>query len=101
MSQAVAMPASQDQLGPPERLHPLYLLTGLGQSVRGAWGLLAGGAVLASQGRWWLAILLVAGSAVFSTGALFLRWLKLEYRVGPHEIRIDSGFLNRTSRAIP
>jgi len=101
MSQAVAHSTPNDQLGQPERLHPLYLLTGLGQSVRGAWGLLAGGAVLASQGRWSLAILLVAGSAAFSTVALFLRWLKLEYRVGPHEIRIDSGFLNRTSRAIP
>jgi len=101
MSQAVALPASQEQLGPPERLHPLYLLTGLGQSVRGAWGLMAGGAVLAAQGRWWLAILLVVGSAIFSTVALFVRWLKLEYRVGPHEIRIDSGWLSRTSRAIP
>ena len=101
MSQAVALPASQEQLGPPERLHPLYLLTGLGQSVRGAWGLMAGGAVLAAQGRWWLAILLVVGSAIFSAVALFVRWLKLEYRVGPHEIRIDSGWLSRTSRAIP
>jgi putative membrane protein len=101
MSQAVILPASTEELGPPERLHPLYLLTGLGQSVRGAWGLLAGGAVLAAQGRWWLAILLIAGSAIFSTVAVILRWLKLEYRVGPHEIRIESGFLNRTSRAIP
>ena len=101
MSQAASLPASQEQLGPPERLHPLYLLTGLGQSVRGAWGLMAGGAVLAAQGRWWLAILLVAGSAVFSTIALLVGWLKLEYRVGPHEIRIDSGWLSRTSRAIP
>ena len=101
MSQTIALSASEEPLGPPERLHPLYLLTGLGQSVRGAWGLMAGGAVLAAQGRWWLAILLVVGSAAFSTVALFLRWLKLEYRVGPHEIRIDSGWLSRTSRAIP
>jgi putative membrane protein len=101
MSQAVIFSAPQEQLGPPERLHPLYLLTGLGQSVRGAWGLLAGGAVLAAQGRWWIAILLVAGSTIISTIALFVRWLKLEYRVGPHEIRIDSGWLSRTSRAIP
>ncbi|HET9335535.1 MAG TPA: PH domain-containing protein [Sphingomicrobium sp.] len=93
--------ASQDSLGPPERLHPLYLLTGLGQTIKGAWGLLAGGAVLASQGRWWLAILLVVGSAVFSLVSLFVRWLKLEYRVGAHELRIDSGWLSRTSRAIP
>ena len=30
-----------------------------------------------------------------------MRWLKLEYRVGAHELRIDSGWLSRTSRAIP
>ena len=41
MSDAVAFPAGHDPLGPPERLHPLYLLTGLGQAVRGAWGMLA------------------------------------------------------------
>ena len=101
MSQAVAISPPQDELGPPERLHPLYLLTGLGQSVRGAWGMLAGGAILAAQGRWWIAIFLVVGSVIFSTVALFVRWLKLEYRIGADEIRIDSGFLNRTSRAIP
>jgi putative membrane protein len=101
MSEAATLPGSQDLLGPPERLHPLYLLTGLGQSVRGAWGLLAGGAVLASQGRWWMAIILVVGSAVFSLIALLIRWLKLEYRVGAHELRIDSGWINRNSRAIP
>ena len=101
MSDAATLPGSQDLLGPPERLHPLYLLTGLGQSVRGAWGLLAGGAVLASQGRWWIAIILVVGSAVFSLIALLIRWLKLEYRVGAHELRIDSGWINRNSRAIP
>lgn len=101
MTDAVALPTTDDLLGPPERLHPLYLLTGLGQTARGAWGLLAGGAVLASQGRWWIAILLVVGSAIFSFISLLLRWLKLEYRVGAHEIRIDSGWLSRTSRAIP
>jgi len=101
MTEAAALGGPHDELGAPERLHPLYLLTGLGQSVRSAWGLLAGGAVVAAQGRMSLAILLVAGSVVLSLGALVLRWLKLEYRVGADEIRIDSGFLNRTSRAIP
>jgi putative membrane protein len=101
MNEAAALSGAQDELGPPERLHPLYLLTGLGQSVRSAWGLLAGGAVFAAQGNMSFAILLVAGSIILSVGALVLRWLKLEYRVGAHEIRIDSGFLNRTSRAIP
>src|SRR4029453_2680600 len=101
MSEAVALGGTHDQLGPPERLHPLYLLTGLGQSLKSAWGLFAGGAVLAAQGNRSLAILLVVGSIAGSLGGLVLRWLKLEYRVGPDEIRIDSGFLHRTSRAIP
>src|SRR4249919_1615065 len=101
MSEAVALGGTHDQLGPPERLHPLYLLTGLGQSLKSAWGLFAGGAVLAAQGSRSMAILLVTGSIVLSLGGLFLRWLKLEYRVGSDEIRIDSGFLHRTSRAIP
>ena len=101
MSEAVALGLTEDELGPPERLHPLYLLTGLGQSLRGAWGILAGGAYLAANGYWWGLIVMTVLFAFFSIGALYLRWLKLEYRVGAHEIRIDSGFLSRTSRAIP
>ena len=89
------------ELGPPERLHPLYLITGLGKSFKGAWGLVAGGVLLGSQGRWGLVVLIGIGFVIFSVGALLLKWLKLEYRVGAHEIRIDSGFLSRTSRAIP
>ena len=88
-------------LGPPERLHPLYLVTGLGKAVRGAWGLIAGTAVFVTQGRWWLAAALGIGFVILSVGSLLLKWLKLEYRVGADELRIDSGFLNRTSRAIP
>jgi len=101
MSDAAAIPASNDLLGPPERLHPLYLLTGLGQALRGAWGLIAGGAVFAAQGRWWIVAVMAVLFVFFSIGSLFLRWMKLEYRVGAHELRIDSGFLSRTSRAIP
>jgi putative membrane protein len=101
MSEAVALPVSHDLLGPPERLHPLYLLTGLGQAFKGAWGLLAGGAILAAQDRWWIALVMGVLFVIFSLGSLLVRWLKLEYRVGAHELRIDSGWLNRTSRAIP
>jgi len=101
MSEAAVLPATDEQLGPPERLHPLYLLTGLGQSLKGAWGLIAGGAYFATQGRWWIVAVMAVLFAFFSIGALFLRWLKLEYRVGADELRIDSGFLSRTSRAIP
>ena len=94
-------PASSAGLAPPERLHPLYLVTGLGKALKGAWGLLAGAAVLGSQGRWWLVALIAIAFVFFSVGSLFLTWLKLEYRVGADELRIDSGFLSRNSRAIP
>jgi len=101
MSEAVILPLNEDLLGPPERLHPLYLLTGLGKSVKGAWGLLAGGAVLGAQGRWALLIGIGVAVAVATVIGLLVKWLKLEYRVGRDEIRIDSGFLSRTSRVIP
>lgn len=101
MSDAAALAGGQDLLGPPERLHPLYLLTGLGQALRGAWGMLAAGAYFATQGSWLIVGFMAALFVAFSVGSLYLRWLKLEYRVGAHEIRIDKGWLNRTSRAIP
>lgn len=101
MSEAVAIPSSAERLGPAERLHPLYLLTGLGQALRGAWGMLAAGAYFAAQGSWFVVGLMAVLFAVFSIGALYVRWIKLEYRVGRDEIRIDSGWLSRTSRAIP
>lgn len=101
MSEVTAFPAGQDSLGPPERLHPLYLLTGLGQALRGAWGMLAAAAYFAAQGSWLIVGFMAVLFAFFSIGSLYLRWLKLEYRVGAHELRIDSGLLNRTSRAIP
>ena len=101
MTDAITVPAGDAALGPPERLHPLYLVTGLGKALKGAWGLIAGAAVLGSQGRWWLVALIAAAFVVFSVGSLLFTWLKLEYRVGADELRIDSGFLSRNSRAIP
>lgn len=86
---------------PAERLHPLYLVTGLGKSLKGAWGIIAGMAVLGSQGRWWLVALIATGYVIVSLGSLLITWLKFEYRVGADELRIDSGFLSRNSRAIP
>jgi len=96
-----SLSASGAALGPPERLHSLYLVTGLGKALKGAWGLIAGAAVLGSQGRWWLVALLAAAFVIFSVGSLLFTWLKFEYRVGADELRIDSGLLSRNSRAIP
>ncbi|MEA1072782.1 PH domain-containing protein [Sphingomonas sp. LY160] len=101
MSEAAALPVDRAALGPPERLHPLFLLTGLGKAFKGAWGMIAGGAVLAAQGYWWTVLALAVGMPLYSLIALYLRWRRLEYRVGADELRIDSGLLSRTSRAIP
>ncbi len=94
-------PASSAGSAPAERLHPLYLITGLGKVLRNAWGLIAGAVVLGSQGRWWLVAMIAAGFVIVSVLSLLLKWLKFEYRVGDDELRIDSGFLSRNSRAIP
>ena len=88
-------------LGPAERLHPLFLVTGLGGVAKGIWGMLAASAWFAAQGRWKLAIGFALLMAVISVAGLLVRWLTLEYRVGADQIRIDTGFFHRISRAIP
>ena len=84
-----------------ERLHPLYLLTGLGKVVKGAWGILAGGAYLAVQDKLGLALLLFGGFILLSTASLFIRWLTFEFRLEDDQLRIEQGLLNRSSRTIP
>lgn len=88
-------------LAVPERLHPLILLTGLGGSLRGVAGGYAGIGYLAATGR--LQTALIAGVALllFLVVSLVLYWRRFEYRVGAHEIRIDSGIISRTHRSIP
>lgn len=88
-------------LAPPERLHPLILVTGLGNSIRGMVGGYAMLGYLAATGKLEFA-LLGAGALLLSLMVgLFLYWRRFEYRVGADEIRIDSGILSRTHRSIP
>ncbi len=99
----MSAPTSPDDaaVGPPEHLHPLFLLTGLGGSLRG----IAGGYVaigyLAVSGRWGTAFFGMLALVAIMTIGIFLHWRRFEYRVGANEIRIDSGILNRTHRSIP
>ncbi len=88
-------------LAPPERLHPLILLTGLGGSLRGVAGGYAGIGYLAATGRLETALLLGGLLLVGLLVSLFIYWRRFEYRVGAHEIRIDSGIISRTHRSIP
>ena len=89
------------ELGPPERLHPLALLASIGSSLRNMWGIFVAGGYFAIQGRWGIVFAALAIFTVFSLLRSVIRWHKLSFRVGTREIRIDSGFLNRTHRSIP
>jgi putative membrane protein len=88
-------------VGQPERLHPLFLLTGLGRSLRGMAGGYAAIGYLAVSGR--LSTALIAGALLLGglAASLFLYWRRFEFRIGTSEIRIDSGILSRTHRSIP
>ena len=92
---AIAQPARG------ERLHPLYLLTGLGKVLRGAWGIVAGGAYLALQDKLGLALLLFGGFVLLSAASLLVRWLTFEYRLENDQLRVEQGLINRSSRSIP
>lgn len=92
-------PAPVEQRG--ERLHPLFLLTGLGKVIRGAWGALAGGAYLAFRGDLTLAVLLLGSFVGFSVAALVVKWWTFRFHLERDELRIDQGLVSRSSRAIP
>lgn len=88
-------------VGAPERLHPLYVLTGLGSSLRQMIGAYAAVGYFAATGSWRTAAMMLAGIGIFLIVGIFLHWRRFEYRVGANEIRIDSGVVNRIHRSIP
>jgi len=92
---------TDQSVGRTERLHPLFLLTGLTGSLRGFAGGYAFIAYLFVSGKGTAALLGAAALLAFVTLSLFIYWRRFEFRVGANEIRIDSGFINRTHRSIP
>ena len=95
------MNRGDEAVGPPEHLHPGYLLSGLFGTLRGVGGAYAVLAYLLVSGRAAAALSgIVALLAIMAVG-VFISWRRFEYRVGAHEIRIDSGVLSRTHRSIP
>ena len=96
------MSSADQAVGAPERLHPLYLVTGLGRGLRQMVGGYAAIGYFAATGSWRLALLMLGRDRCVSmVVGVFLYWRRFEYRVGANEIRIDSGILNRTHRSIP
>ena len=95
------MTGADQAVGETERLHPLYLVTGLGRGLRQMVGAYAAIGYFAATGSWGTALMMLAGIAVVLLIGVVLYWRRFEYRVGANEIRIDSGILNRTHRSIP
>ncbi len=95
------MTAEDRVVGKPERLHPLFLLTGLGGSLRGMAGGYAFIGYLAVSGRAGTALLAAIALLAVLVFSMFLYWTRFEFRVGDNEIRIDSGIISRTHRSIP
>ncbi len=88
-------------VGERERLHPLFLLTGLGGALRGVAGGYAAIGYLAVTGKLEMAIAGAIALLVFMAIGIFLYWRRFEFQVGDNEIRIDSGILSRRHRSIP
>jgi putative membrane protein len=88
-------------LGPPERLHPLFLLSGLGRFVRGLSGAYAFVAYLLVSGQFATALLLGIAALAVTAVSVVLYWQSFQFRIGASEIRIDHGILSRTHRSIP
>ncbi len=86
---------------PVERLHPLTLLTGLGGRARQLAGGYAGLGYLAVTGQLSVALALGAVLLVAVAVGTLIYWRRFTFRVGPDEIRIDSGIVSRTHRSIP
>ena len=94
-------PTDDRAVGAPERLHPLFLLKGLGGSLRGLGGAYALLAYFIVSGEWRLALFAAAAFILIGGVGAMLYWRRFEYRVGTSEIRIDSGILSRRHRSIP
>jgi putative membrane protein len=94
------LPAA-NAVGPVERLHPAFLIAGLGGSVRAVSGGYAFLAYLIVSGRFSTALIVGIGIFIVSIISVFVYWRHFEFRVGANEIRIDSGIFSRTHRSIP
>lgn len=92
---------SDEKDAPPERLHPLSVLSGFGQALRQMVGAFAAGGFVAFQGRLGLAVMIVGGLLLSIAVGMLLHWWRFSFRVGEHALRIDSGIVSRNHRVIP
>lgn len=88
-------------IGAPQRLHPLTMVTRLGDVLKQAWGGAAAGAYFIYQGRYEIAAMIVAAVLVGSLIRPLVQWLSFTYQVGEDGIEMKSGVISRNHRTIP
>lgn len=94
-------PAALLPTGESQRLHPLTMVTRLGDVLRQMWGAAAASVFFAYQGQWWLVGLIVGATLVGSLIRPLIQWLSFSYAVGEDGIEMKSGILSRNHRSIP
>ncbi len=87
----------------PQRTAPVSVVLGALASARGA---IISAAAIAFSGigegeRMWLAIGVFFAAAVIGASFAFVKWRRLTYTIGEHDIRVESGVLSRTARSVP
>jgi putative membrane protein len=86
-----------------QRLHPLTIIASLARTVVNA-AIPLGVVVLSGDGlsRGGGLIGLVAAGVLALSGLLgWLNWSRIRYRIGEADVRLESGLLSRTARAVP
>ena len=101
MNRSEATSPDPEAVGAAERLHPLFLLTGLGGSLRGLVGGYAAIGYLAVSGKLQTALYGAAALVAFTAIGILLYWRRFSFHVGRSEIRIDSGIISRKQSSIP
>jgi putative membrane protein len=92
---------SPDAVRPTERLHPLFLLSGLGGSLRRLAGGYAVIGYLAASGKLTTALYGAVGLILVTAIGILVYWRRFSFRVGQSELRIDSGIVSRRQSSIP
>lgn len=86
------------------RTHPLAIVaTGFDSLRRMLFPLLAAAAALATREHWsmWMIVPAAILFVAIPIAAAALQWVFLRYRVGPEDIRVESGVISREARAVP
>ena len=94
-------PITSALIGAPRNTDPKTVLVGMAASVQNA--ILPAAAILFSGGAAGIFMLfpIVGAIVLVGTGFSYIRWKRLTYTVGEHDILVESGVLSRAARSVP